>query len=80
MLANVTRRRQVLVPGGSFRMGSADFYPEERPVRDETVADLWVDEHPVTNAEFRRFVKDTGHITVAEGHPIHGTSPTPTPI
>jgi formylglycine-generating enzyme len=50
-------------------MGSVDFYPEERPVRDVTVADLWVDEHPVTNAEFRRFIKATGYLTVAEREP-----------
>ncbi len=62
-------RAQVLVPGGSFRMGSVDFYPEERPVRDVVVGEVWVDEHPVTNAEFRRFVKDTGHVTVAERPP-----------
>ena len=49
-----------LVPGGSFLMGSADFYPEELPLRQVEVADLWVDEHPVTNAQFRRFVQDVG--------------------
>ena len=27
---------------------------------------FWIDEHPVTVAEFRRFVKATGHVTVAE--------------
>jgi formylglycine-generating enzyme len=58
-----------LVPGGSFVMGSLDFYPEERPLREVEVADLWVDEHPVTNAQFRRFVRDTGHVTVAEAAP-----------
>lgn len=54
--------------GARTRIGSEDHYPEERPVREVDVADLWVDEHPVTNAEFRRFVADTGHITLAE-HP-----------
>ena len=39
----------------------SDFYPEEQPVREAEVGDLWVDQHQVTNAEFRRFVKDTGH-------------------
>ena len=39
-------------------MGSDQFYPEEGPVRTVRVSDLWVDEHPVTNAAFRRFVKD----------------------
>src|SRR4051794_8439854 len=61
--------RMLLVPGGTATVGSADHYPEERPVRRVEVADLWVDEHPVTNAEFRRFVADTGHVTAAERSP-----------
>jgi len=54
------------VPGGTFLMGSEDFYPEERPVHRAAVDGFWVDRHPVTNAEFRRFVKATGYMTVAE--------------
>jgi hypothetical protein len=50
-------------------MGSDRFYSEEASVRTAVVPDLWVDEHPVTNAEFRRFVKATGHLTVAERPP-----------
>ena len=63
------RHGTVLVPGGAFRMGSDRFYPEEAPVHTEGVPDLWVDEHPVTNAAFRRFVAATGHVTVAERPP-----------
>jgi formylglycine-generating enzyme required for sulfatase activity len=59
----------VQVPAGRFMMGSRDFYPEERPVREVEVGGFWLDEHPVTNAEFRRFVKDTGHVTIAEQAP-----------
>jgi formylglycine-generating enzyme len=59
-------RDMVWVPGGTFLMGSEDFYPEERPVHRAAVDGLWVDRHPVTNAEFRRFVKATGYLTVAE--------------
>ena len=47
-------------------MGSEDFYPEERPVRRVAVDGFWMDEHPVTAAEFRRFVRETGYVTVAE--------------
>ena len=54
------------VPGGSFAMGSEAFYPEESPVRQVEVGDFLIDEHPVTVAEFRRFVKATGYVTVAE--------------
>jgi formylglycine-generating enzyme required for sulfatase activity len=59
-------KNMVWVPGGSFLMGSEDFYPEERPVRRVAVDGFWMDEHPVTVAEFRRFVKATGYVTVAE--------------
>ena len=54
------------VPGGEFAMGSEAFYPEEAPVRRVGVEGFWIDERPVTVAEFRRFVKATGHVTVAE--------------
>jgi formylglycine-generating enzyme len=59
-------KNMVWVPGGTFLMGSADFYPEERPVRTVAVDGFWIDEHPVTVAEFRRFVRETGYVTVAE--------------
>jgi len=59
----------VELPGGTFRMGSGDFYPEERPIRDATVGSFWIDRHPVTVAGFRRFVKATGHVTWAERPP-----------
>jgi formylglycine-generating enzyme len=65
----------VLVPGGSFGMGSTAFYPEESPVREATVGDLWVDAQPVTNAAFSRFVRATGHVTVAERAPSHEDFP-----
>ena len=57
------------VPGGAFRMGSDDFYPEERPVHRVSVDGFWMDRYPVTNAEFRRFVDATGHVTLAERAP-----------
>jgi formylglycine-generating enzyme len=59
----------VRVPGGEFLMGADDFYPEERPRHRVAVDGFWIDEHPVTVAEFRRFVKATGHLTVAERAP-----------
>ena len=55
--------------GGDFLMGSEDFDPEERPTRRVVVDGFWLDEHPVTVAEFRRFVKATGYVTWAERAP-----------
>ena len=60
----------VELPGGTFRMGSDRFYPEERPVREVSVEPFWIDRHPVTVAEFRRFVKETAHVTWAERAPV----------
>ena len=59
----------VFVPGGTFCMGSEDFYPEERPVHRVAVDGFWMDRHPVTVAQFRRFVKATGYRTLAERAP-----------
>jgi len=54
------------IPGGTFRMGSDDDYPEERPTHNVTVDGFWMDKHPVTNERFLRFVAETGHVTFAE--------------
>ena len=50
-------------------MGSDHHYPEEAPVHQVTVSGFWMDVAPVTNAEFRRFVDETGHVTFAETAP-----------
>jgi formylglycine-generating enzyme len=60
------RATMAWVPGGTFLMGSADFYPEERPVHRVSVDGFWMDRDPVTVAEFRRFVTATGYVTLAE--------------
>jgi formylglycine-generating enzyme required for sulfatase activity len=47
-------------------MGSDRFYPDEGPIHVETVRALAFERHPVTNAQFSRFIADTGYVTVAE--------------
>jgi formylglycine-generating enzyme required for sulfatase activity len=56
----------VLIPGGTFRMGSDKHYPEEAPVHRVTVDAFRIDRTPVTNRQFKAFVRATGHVTVAE--------------
>ena len=54
------------IPGGTFRMGSNDHYPEEAPLHRATVDAFRIDRTPVTNRQFKEFVKATGHVTTAE--------------
>jgi sulfatase modifying factor 1 len=62
-------RDMVWIPGGTFLMGSNDHYPEEAPAHPATVDGFWMDVYQVTNAQFRRFVNESSHVTVAERTP-----------
>ncbi len=55
-----------LVEGGKFTMGSLLWYPDEAPLREVRVDSFWIDETPVTNRQFAKFVDATGHVTLAE--------------
>lgn len=57
------------IPWGPFRMGSDDFYPDEQPAHGVVVDGFWMDAHPVTNAEFDRFVEAAGYRITAERTP-----------
>jgi sulfatase modifying factor 1 len=59
----------VWIPGGTFRMGSDKHYLEEAPAHRVTVDGFWIDRTPVTNAQFKQFVRATGHVTFAERKP-----------
>jgi formylglycine-generating enzyme len=54
------------IPGGTFLMGSEEFYPEERPVHAVGVDGFWMDRFAVTVGDYRAFVLATGYVTVAE--------------
>jgi formylglycine-generating enzyme len=54
------------IPAGQFRIGSADHYPEEAPVRSVAVDGFWIDRCETTNGRFSEFVRETGYRTVAE--------------
>ncbi|NEU09625.1 formylglycine-generating enzyme family protein [Flavihumibacter sp. R14] len=59
-------KNMIYIPGGKFLMGSDKFYPDEKPVREVAVDGFHIDKFEVTNAEYQRFVEETGYITVAE--------------
>jgi sulfatase modifying factor 1 len=56
----------VRIPGGDFRMGSADHYPEEAPVHRVEVDGFTMNPTTVTNQQFAAFVSATRYVTVAE--------------
>jgi formylglycine-generating enzyme required for sulfatase activity len=60
----------ICVPGGEFLMGSDCHYPEEAPAHPVSVDSFWIDRYPVTNQQFERFVRATGHVTQAEKAPL----------
>ncbi|MET0628001.1 MAG: ergothioneine biosynthesis protein EgtB [Acidimicrobiia bacterium] len=54
----------VLVPGGTFEMGTSDpgwSYDNERPAHEVTLAPFRIDTTPVTNEAYQRFVADGGY-------------------
>ena len=59
-------RDMVWIPAGRFRMGDDHHYPEEAPAQEVDVEGFWMDRAPVTNGQFLKFVKATGHLTLAE--------------
>src|SRR6516225_2948343 len=61
--------KMIYIPGGEFTMGSDHHYAEEKPAHRVKVHGFWMDNAPVTNAEFKRFVKEAGHVTFAEIDP-----------
>ena len=65
----VPDRSEVRIAGGTFQMGSTEFYEEEGPVHSETVGPFWIDRFDVTNAEFAKFVAATHYVTDAEKKP-----------
>ncbi|KFP29908.1 Sulfatase-modifying factor 2, partial [Colius striatus] len=58
----------VQLPGGKFQMGSSSLEKrnEEGPVREVTVKPFAVDKYPVTNRDFREFVREKKYKTEAE--------------
>ncbi len=57
-----------LIPGGTFEMGGSGKLAkrDEFPLHQVSLESFWIDEHEVTNAEFRAFVQATDYVTTAE--------------
>lgn len=64
-VGQVDSAKMIFIKGGVFEMGS-NLYADTRPIHQVELADFWMDEHEVTNAQFAQFVAETHYITVAE--------------
>jgi formylglycine-generating enzyme required for sulfatase activity len=81
----------VWIPGGEFSMGckvpsegictmaTMNAVNDAQPIHRVYVDSFWMDETDVTNAEFEKFVKATGYITVAERTPTKEEFPDASP-
>lgn len=65
----LNKKGMVLIKGGVFRMGGRDqnfARKDEFPVHSVRISSFYLDEHEVTNAQFKRFVSETAYKTLAE--------------
>ena len=79
----------IWISGGEFSMGAADppgmdevgmnATKDSRPIHRVYVDGFFMDKTDVTNAQFARFVKATGYVTVAERKPRQEDYPTAPP-
>jgi sulfatase modifying factor 1 len=78
-LPSAAPSEMVWIPGGEFSMGARDFpdmnmvgmqaTKDSRPIHRVYVDGFFMDKTDVTNAQFAKFVKAVGYVTVAERKP-----------
>ena len=51
----------VPVPGGEYTLGAEDLDDDSKPVHQVKLSPFWIGKHPVTHAQYRRFVEAIGH-------------------
>jgi formylglycine-generating enzyme required for sulfatase activity len=84
-LAEVLERVTVPIPAGEFTMGDDTADPDERPQRRVYLDTFVIDRYEVTNAQYQRFVRDTGrspppywqgdrYLTGQAAYPVVGVS------
>lgn len=64
--ASRSPKGMVYIPGGSFMMGSADGFANEKPVHEVAVNAFHMDRYEVTVEQFKKFVEATNYQTDAE--------------
>ena len=57
----------VFVEGGSFKMGSENGNPNEKPIHTVELSDFYISKYEVTNAEYAKFLNAYGSAEVKQG-------------
>lgn len=71
-ISTATNNSMMTIPSGTFMMGvdNSQGRPDEYPKHRIQINSFLIDATQVTNAEFQRFVNETGYITTAEKKPL----------
>ncbi len=61
IVSEIDGATMVLIPAGTFQMGSTIGESDEQPVHTVTLDAFYMDTHEVTNARYQKFVQSTGY-------------------
>ena len=62
----------ILIPAGEFQMGNDKGFGNEKPAHTVYLDDFYIDKYAVTNAQYKKFVKATGHREPKGSGPVDG--------
>jgi formylglycine-generating enzyme required for sulfatase activity len=65
-LQPVVAYNMILIPGGSFQMGSDDGESDEKPIHTVNISSFYLSKYQVTVEEFKQFIDATGYQTDAD--------------
>ena len=61
IVSEIDGATMVLIPAGTFQMGSTTGDSDEQPVHTVTLNAFYMDQYEVTNARYQKFVESTGY-------------------
>ena len=61
IVSEIDGATMVLIPAGTFQMGSTTGDSDEQPVHTVTLDAFYMDKYEVTNARYQKFVESTGY-------------------
>jgi len=59
-------RGMVYFKGGKIMIGAENKYPSQSPLFEKEIKPFYLDKHPVTVGQYRKFVQKTGYVTDAD--------------